>query len=182
MGPVGQIVRCMVTGAQLFFGGVILALLSGSSSLHQATPTPPCGGAEYRQFDFWLGEWTVEQHDKVVGTSSVTRALGDCVVHEVWTATGRSRGESFNLFDRASRQWVQSWVDNDGQLLLLRGGRQGESMVLEGSRPRVSGGTVIDRITWTPLEGGRVRQHWIASVDGGTTWSDQFDGIYRRRP
>ena len=38
----------------------------------------------------------------------------------------------------------------------------------------------IDRTTWTPLEDGRVRQHWESTTDGGKSWSTVFDGYYSR--
>lgn len=169
--------RAVVTVA-----GLLLSWLAPAWVASQPASGPPCAAAEYRQFDFWLGEWTVEQRGRQAGTSAISRILDGCVIHEAWSSTGRSRGQSFNRYDQASREWIQTWVDNDGQSLLLRGGLRGASMVLEGSRPGPSGGTVVDRITWTPLDGGRVRQHWVASSDGGVTWTDQFDGIYRRRP
>lgn len=141
----------------------------------------PCGGAEYRQFDFWVGEWEVTANGKVAGTNSVTRILGDCVIHEEWTGTGASRGRSFNVYDRATEQWVQTWVDNQGLLLSLRGGLVNGAMVLQGSRTAGDGKALVDRITWTPRADGSVRQHWQASTDAGATWQDQFDGSYRRR-
>jgi hypothetical protein len=39
----------------------------------------------------------------------------------------------------------------------------------------------VQRITWTPLPDGRVRQHWESTTDGGRTWSTVFDGYYTRR-
>jgi hypothetical protein len=42
-------------------------------------------------------------------------------------------------------------------------------------------GRVADRITWTPLPDGRVRQEWNISRDGGKTWQQVFLGFYARR-
>ena len=39
---------------------------------------------------------------------------------------------------------------------------------------------VIDRITWTPMQDGRVRQHWQASSDDGETWAYVYDGSTQR--
>lgn len=172
----------MAYAAAVTVAGLLLSWLAPARVASQPASSPPCAAAEYRQFDFWLGEWTVEQRGRQAGTSAITRILDGCVIHEAWSSAGRSRGQSFNRYDRASREWIQTWVDNDGQSLSLRGGLRGVSMVLEGSRPGPSGGTVVDRITWTPLDGGGVRQHWEASTDGRVTWTDQFDGFYRRRP
>ncbi len=67
-----------------------------------------------------------------------------------------------------------------GLYLRLSGGRQGESMVLSGER-ETPDGEVVDRITWSPLGHGEVRQLWEVSRDGGVSWSTVFDGTYRRR-
>ena len=37
----------------------------------------------------------------------------------------------------------------------------------------------IERITWTPLTDGNVRQHWQQSTDQGETWVTVFDGMYQ---
>jgi hypothetical protein len=42
-------------------------------------------------------------------------------------------------------------------------------------------GKSVNRVTWQPLPDGRVRQHWEASEDGGTTWKTAFDGYYTKR-
>jgi hypothetical protein len=52
-------------------------------------------------------------------------------------------------------------------------------MVLAGSR-QTPEGEVIDRITWIPLEDGRVQQVWDTSRDGGETWRVDFDGMYAK--
>ena len=38
-------------------------------------------------------------------------------------------------------------------------------------------GNATNRITWSRLEGGRVRQVWEQTADG-KTWTVVFDGIY----
>ena len=53
-------------------------------------------------------------------------------------------------------------------------------MVLEGTGKGRDGKPVRSRITWTPLEDGRVRQHWQLSRDDGATWTTAFDGLYSR--
>lgn len=55
-------------------------------------------------------------------------------------------------------------------------------MRLEGKRKDQEGRKVLDRITWTPQEDGRVRQHWQMTNDGGKTWQVLFDGYYTRNP
>jgi hypothetical protein len=38
----------------------------------------------------------------------------------------------------------------------------------------------MERISWTPLPRGDVRQLWERSADGGRTWTVIFDGRYSR--
>jgi hypothetical protein len=145
-------------------------------------PRPPrCNTPEHRQFDFWVGEWDVTTPDgKLAGRNSITRELGDCVVHEHWQGAGGMRGESFNMWDRDSRRWHQTWVNSSGELLLLDGVFQDGSMRLTGdSGPPAK--RITNRITWTPAADGSVRQLWEISEDGGKTWTTAFDGRYRRR-
>ena len=40
--------------------------------------------------------------------------------------------------------------------------------------------TVIDEIAWERAEGGRVRQIWRKSTDGGTDWQVVFNGLYAK--
>ena len=64
---------------------------------------------------------------------------------------------------------------------MLEGEFRNGAMVLQGG-PRTGrdGKQQIDRITWTPLPGGKVRQHWEVSADAGAHWTTAFDGLYTR--
>jgi hypothetical protein len=135
-------------------------------------PAPPCAGAEYRQFDFWVGDWRVMKPDgSFAGTNHITLEYGGCVVHEHYV-TGRGySGESLNMYDAARKVWHQTWVDDGGLLLLIEGHWDGKSMVLEGAG---------QRITWTPNADGSVRQLWESADDKGH-WTVAFDGLYTRK-
>lgn len=47
-------------------------------------PKPCTTRPEYRQFDFWIGEWDVQAGGNQAGTNSVQLILGDCVIFENW--------------------------------------------------------------------------------------------------
>jgi hypothetical protein len=149
------------------------------------SPSPvPCRAPEYRQFDFWLGDWNV--HDPsgaVVGTNRVTRELDGCVLQEHWVAAGSppQTGSSFNTWSPGAKKWHQTWVDSTGGFLLLDGELKDGVMTLGGEMPGRDGGTVRHRIAWSPLPGGRVRQFWERSLDQGKTWTVVFDGTYVRK-
>lgn len=145
-------------------------------------PPPPCSAPEHRQFDFWLGKWTAYSAEgQKQGTNHLHKIVGECAMQENWqSARGAFKGTSYNFYEPRRKVWHQTWVDNGGGTLLLEGGLIDGKMQLQGNRSSQEGETVIDRITWTPLDDGRVRQHWQSSADNGKTWSDVFDGFYQR--
>jgi hypothetical protein len=164
--------RCLAFVAVVSFPAPALA--------EQTAKPAPCESPEHRQFDFWVGEWEVTTPDgKTAGRNSITRELKNCVIHEHWAGAGGMNGESFNMWDTVRKRWHQTWVNDNGNLLLLDGAFQNGSMQLTGmSGPPER--QMMNRITWTPNADGTLRQHWEASADGGKTWKTAFDGLYRR--
>jgi hypothetical protein len=145
---------------------------------------PACASTEYHQFDFWLGDWTVTApNGKVVGTNTIDRPLGGCVLQEHWAGTGGTHGSSFNIYDASRKQWHQTWVDDQGALLLLDGAYTEGKMILSGPGVNQAGAAIINRITWEQKGShpDRVRQLWETSADGGKTWQTAFDGLYQRK-
>ena len=142
-----------------------------------------CESPESRQFDFWVGTWRVTEKGELAGHNTITKIDGGCALLESWTDAGGSTGHSLNIHDARRKKWHQTWVDARGGLLLLDGEFRGGSMVLEGApRPAKDGKQQADRITWTPLPSGQVRQHWEVTTDGGAHWATAFDGLYTRDP
>ena len=54
------------------------------------------------------------------------------------------------------------------------------AMRFEGLNVRPDGTTSLMRMSFTPLDDGRVRQFIEESRDGGATWATWFDGYYTR--
>lgn len=139
-----------------------------------------CAADEHRQFDFWAGEWEVTANGQRAGRNVITVRQNGCLLHESWTGTGGSTGESLNFYDRITKTWNQVWVDANGLVLRLSGGFAGDRMTLSGETSGPNG-TTRQRITWVRNSDGTVRQHWESSRDGGTTWTTAFDGLYRKQ-
>lgn len=146
----------------------------------QPSPTPACTATEFRQFDFWVGNWKViNPRGKQAGTSEITRASEGCAIREQWKSASGTTGMSINYYDPNDREWHQDWVGGDGVILHLHGSLTGNAMVLTGLTTTIEG-TVVNRITWTPLSDGKVRQEWSTSSDDGKTWKTAFVGIYEK--
>lgn len=166
----------------------------------QAPPPKPfnCSAPEHRQFDFWIGEWDVVPNPATAAPATpppssgqkpasnrVTKGHGGCVLIENWTASGQT-GQSFNIYDRTSRRWHQTWVDNGGGLHQYWGSLEGGNMVFYGEVPlgpasRLAGRRRV-RLTFFPMGPDKVRQ-FSESLNMDGTWSTGYDLIYtRRRP
>lgn len=176
--------------SSLIRGRVTFAVCAGAlASAFSARPltaqsaASKCQSTEYHQFDFWAGDWTVrDSTGTVIGTNTVTHEASGCALAEHWKGAGGSTGTSVNYYDSADGRWHQLWVGSGGLILHLRGRLVDDAMVLQGVRTTPKG-SVHDRITWTPLADGRVRQAWEISTDDGTTWRMSFVGYYgRTRP
>lgn len=162
----------------------LLSALAAPSSAQGAGATPPkrgCTAPEHRQFDFWIGQWSVTNAaGKPAGRNRIEPILGGCALRETWTGAGGSNGTSYNAWDAQRRRWHQTWMDDDGLVLRLEGGLENGRMVLTGETRDSSGAAVLNRITWQETGPGAVRQLWEVSPDGGRTWRAVFDGRYKR--
>ncbi|MEX1138141.1 MAG: hypothetical protein WEB33_03940 [Bacteroidota bacterium] len=141
----------------------------------------PCSGPEYRQFDFWIGEWdVVNPKGDTVGASRIEPVEGGCGVLENYATMRGYSGKSINAYNSARQQWQQFWVDNQGDVLEFAG-------TLEGNELRYTGeskgqyGRVLHKLTFFHINRERVRQLWEQSSDEGKTWAVVFDGMYHRK-
>ena len=167
-----------------WLAALLLSAIGSPSSAQEAGSTPPkrgCTAPEHRQFDFWIGQWSVTNAaGKHAGRNRIEPILGGCALRETWTGAGGSNGTSYNAWDAQRRRWHQTWVDDGGLVLRLEGGLEDGKMVLTGETRDSSGSAALNRITWQETGPGAVRQLWEVSSDGSKTWRTVFDGRYKR--
>jgi len=149
-----------------------LARISKNAAPCQMDPT-------FRQFDFWVGDWEVKGADGTVyGHNRIDNEEHGCVLVEHWTGSTGNTGQSINFYDAHAGEWVQVW-NGLGIQIEMRGGLEQGSMVLTGEiHYLASGDHRRFRGTWTPLDGGVVRQFFEESSDGGASWATWFEGFY----
>jgi len=149
--------------------------------LHRAdSAMSPC---EYdprcREFDFWVGNWEVTMPSGVVaGYNRVEKSLNGCLLIENWESSSGGSGKSINFYDPSVGKWVQNWVDSRGNVIHYAGGMEKGSMKFEGYNYASDGSKEMSRMTFTPLENGKVRQFIEQSTDEGKSWYVWFEGIY----
>ena len=163
---------------------LLLAGCGAPAALAQQSAPPParCEAPVYRQFDFWIGDWSVTNPaGKRVGESSITREETGCLIVEHWKGASGVGGQSYNFYDPSTKSWRQVWVapseetDYSGAL-----NEKGE-MVLEGVSQLAAGATQKSRGTWTANRDGTVRQRFEDCDPKTKVWSESFNGLYTRK-
>ncbi len=146
----------------------------------------PCKYApEHRQFDFWIGEWSVvtAKGELPAGDSRIELTLGDCVIVENWTSKNTTyAGKSYNVYNTTDKHWEQFWVDNSAGMIHFVGNLKGGVMdFYTADEPQPDGTTRRRHLRFFPLGPDKVRQYSQGSTDHGKTWTDEYDFIYTRK-
>jgi hypothetical protein len=149
----------------------------------------PCDRPEFRQFDFWIGNWEAfGPKGKKAGDSKISIILDSCVILEEWTSAAAQQGliysgKSFNSYNDATKKWQQTWTDNTGNTTeFLRGEGSNGKIVFYADKVTGSKGEIfMRRLTFTKLSDDKVRQFGERSDNSGKTWTTEYDLEYRRK-
>lgn len=149
----------------------------------QNTEEYPCCSDEHRQFDFWIGEWTVyDTTGNLLGTNNIFLGQDNCLMIENWkSANSNFSGTSYNFYDSNNKTWNQTWVDNQSSNLDLKGIFVGGKMILRTElRENNSGVKFYHQISWTPNDDGTVTQRWDVLSEQDSLLNTAFLGIYKK--
>lgn len=162
------------------FAALIVGLLFGEASLAQQTG---CTEAEFRAFDFWLGDWEVTDSvtGNVAGNNSIKTMEGGCMLLESWVGAGGGTGTSVNYYNPVEQQWRQLWISQGRYSIDISGGMVGDAMQLVGHIYPFTGAAARFRGTWTPNADGSVRQFFEQYNEESSSWDVWFDGLYVRK-
>jgi hypothetical protein len=160
-----------------------------SVTLDAEVPTAVCQDPAFpapRQLDFTLGRWSVQLSGPLARghgdlRSSISTDLSACLLEERITGDDGYEARVFSSARRRTGQWYRTFIDNRGVRVFLTGREEAGKVVLRGKVP-AGGATSADvRVTWEQLNGGRFRQRWELTRDGGATWQGILDATYRPR-
>jgi hypothetical protein len=169
----------------LLLGALWLAM----AALGQATPPKPCSTPEFRQFDFWVGDWDLswpgkasqpEQH----GSNRVVSEFDGCVIHENFSSPAVNPpylGTSVSVFTPQLQKWQQTWVDNQGGYLDFTGEFKDGEMILSREAVGPAGKKFLQRMVFRNIKQDSFDWSWESSTDGGATWKVQWPIHYQRR-
>ena len=135
---------------------------------------------EYRQFDFWIGDWDVKtQQGQTAGTNTIQRLENGCLILENWTGSQGGTGKSINFYNASTSKWRQTWVSSTGGVTEYEGSYKDGAMRYEGESI-ANGAKLMLRLTFFNASPDRVRQLAEQSADGGKTWTTTYDFMYFR--
>lgn len=144
----------------------------GTYGVRRLPSTAPCTSAESRQYDFWLGNWGYSAQGAFPGSNVITRDEQGCVIEENFSQQVY-RGRSVNVYDPVTAKWHQTYIDTEGNRMVLIGTYTGDRMLLYETPGR--------RHSWRPLDANRIRLAMEESSNGGATWVERFTAQYTRR-
>jgi hypothetical protein len=175
--------RSTVTGAWAFLA--VLAAATGSIGHAQTPAGAACSGPQWRQLDFWVGDWIAEWDagGRVErGRNKVSRdEFGRCVIYERFTSDdGSLKGMSISTYHPATRDWRQTWVDDQGGYFALAGGPvTGEPHSFELRNFKATPESLELRMIWQDVRPDRFVWRWQRRDPGGA-WVDRWVIRYRR--
>ena len=148
----------------------------------QNKKAPPCSSKEYKQFDFWIGNWNVyNTNNQLIGTNKIVRMNNACTIQENWESkTSSNKGTSYNYYNNKDKSWNQLWISNTGGVLALKGNRIGNKMILKSEAVKNKKGDYYNKITWTKKSDGSVEQLWQIVDINDKILSESFKGLYKK--
>ena len=160
-----------------------LALLAAPAALAQSQPTYGCDTPESKRLDFWVGDWELTYTSggkEAKSRNRITKTLDGCVVLEEFTGAPGTKldGRSYSTYDRATRRWKQTWVDNTASYLDFDGATVDGNMAFVRSVTRADKVT-HQRMVFRDVKADSLTWLWQASPDG-QAWTTQWEIAYRR--
>ena len=169
-------------------GSVMRILLATAFALAAVTPalaaetpaTNACDKPEFKQLDFWVGDWNAKWKGGQ-GVNHITKTYDGCVIEEHFdgTPSNHLRGHSVSMWFAPTKDWRQTWVDNEGSYIALRGGPDGKGdFVL--TNVRLSEKAPHLRMVFTDIKPDSFTWRWQSSKTG-KKWEDRWVIHYTRQ-
>jgi hypothetical protein len=147
-----------------------------------AEPAACSSNSDSRQFDFWLGDWTVTYPGTPgASLSKVYLELDKCLLVESWAGGKSHTGKNMFAYSSDDKSWHGMFADNEGRVHIFEGKVTPGSAEFTGPSVGVDGKAVLNRIRIVRINADKVEQTWEKSSDNGATWNVEFRGDYSRK-
>jgi len=179
--------------------GLSCMLFRPERTVAQHAPTIAVPPPEAFQFDFLLGEWTVDVTSKAAnapprykGTWQARKTLNGLGIVDEYAVSDDGNqivyaGTTLRAFDTKSGSWTMRYVDQvggqTGRWSDLVGKKEGEEIHVEQRGRLPDGRTMILKIRYFDIQPSHFSWSADQSNDGGATWiRDALRIEARRRP
>ena len=157
-----------------------LSAIASCSAPLCAQPPKPCSASEFRQFDFWMGQWDAYNAlGRAEGSVENVTATGGCGFIEYRRFPDGQTGVAFNIYDPVRTTWSQLW-QAPGNVVRLEGRWSGTALETEGTIAPTGQAEKPFRVVWTPQPDGSVKQDFFVRGTAAA-WKPWFTTIYRRQ-
>lgn len=160
---------------------IVFSLCFYYSTTAQGRPKP-CSALEASQFDFWVGEWELYSADTLTGSNNIYKIMDGCTVQENFESKNKSyTGKSWSMFNPGTKNWQQTWVDNQGSYIALNGKFENGTMTLTTGVVKINGKDQINRMRYHDIKKDSFEWDWESSTDNGATWQTAWHIRYQRK-
>jgi hypothetical protein len=165
-----KIVGFVAVGASLWFA---------KPAAFAADDAALAAGAESRQLDFWVGNWSVGAPGSAPNAISMVHLeLDKCLLIESWDGGRGHKGENIFAYSSDDKSWHGMFTDNKGRVHVLTGKEIKPGFV---EFTGTSNADQLDRVRVTKVANDKVVESWEKSTDHGVTWKTEFRGEYSRK-
>lgn len=159
-----------------------IIMLTAMSDTINAQQQKPCTAPECSQFDFWLGDWRLTYNDTSHATNTITKEMNGCVIHEHFNDEVKLyHGESWSVYNPKTKLWQQTWVDDQGEYIVLTGTYSDGKMTLTTEPAMNNGVKIINRMVFHNITKDSFDWEWEATIDEGKTWKNNWHIHYQRK-
>ena len=167
-----------IVGSGLLTASIAIVLPAAA----HADDAKPCASGEHRQFDYWLGNWSVSYGGPPAGTSKVELALDRCMIVESWDGARSHSGRTIFAYSSDDHSWYGMFTDNEGRVHIFSEGKVANGVAeFRGTSRGPNGETVLNRVKIVRASADKVEQTWEKSLDNGGTWNMAYRGAYTRK-
>jgi hypothetical protein len=156
--------------------------ITGLSSTAQNNQKP-CTAPEASQFDFWVGNWDLYSADTLAGNNQIYKVMDGCAVQENFNSPGPAySGKSWSMYNPKLKLWEQTWIDNQGNFIYLKGKFENDAMTLStGVMKMPNGKEEVYRMVYHNIKKDSFDWDWESSSDIGKTWVNGWHLHYKRK-
>ena len=136
-------------------------------------------------FDFWVGNWEATWTDKNDNISKaenqIDRILDGKVIREQFLdVTNGYEGRSFSIYNTATNEWNQAYVDNNGIYFHFTGGIENGDPVFKTEPLKKDGKTIMFKMVFSDITENSFVWKWMGTRNNGKDWNTLWKIDYKR--